>query len=81
MQSLDRIHRVGGSELIAANYYFLQYKNTIDKDIKNNLDTKTKKMYEVIEEDYTIYSLDMFDSDGDSEAYVRLFVNNDKTNN
>lgn len=72
LQSLDRIHRVGGSENHQANYYFLQYKNTIDKDIKLNLDKKAKKMYDVIDEDFTIYSLDMFEDDSESLAYERL---------
>ena len=75
LQSLDRIHRVGGSEITDANYYFLQYKNTIDIDIKANLDKKKKKMFNVIEEDYNIYSLNMFDDDGDEEAYLRLIFN------
>ena len=73
MQSLDRIHRVGGSEINQANYYFLQYENTIDQDIKNNLERKAQKMYDVIEEDYAIYSLDMFGEDDQIEAYERLF--------
>jgi hypothetical protein len=30
-------------------------------------------MYELIEEDYNIYSLDMFEEDEDIEAYHRLF--------
>ena len=33
LQSLDRTHRVGGSEEIESHYYFLQYKNSIDVDI------------------------------------------------
>ena len=33
IQSMDRIHRVGGSEHIAAHYNFLQYENTLDQDI------------------------------------------------
>lgn len=73
LQSLDRIHRVGGSENVEANYYFLQYKESIDTDIKHNLDVKTKKMLEIIDEDYVIYSLDLDETDGDSEAYKRLF--------
>ncbi len=73
LQSLDRIHRVGGSETIGANYYFLQYKNSIERDIKSNIDNKTKKMFDIIEEDYSIYSLNMFETDGDFEAYNRLF--------
>ena len=74
LQSLDRIHRVGGSETTEANYYFLQYKNTIDKDIKSNIDQKTKKMFEIIDQDYEIYSLDMFEQEGDEEAYKRIFM-------
>jgi len=73
LQSLDRIHRVGGSEINQANYHFLQYKNTIDQDILFNLDKKASRMYELIEEDYNIYSLDMFEEDEDIEAYHRLF--------
>jgi SNF2 family DNA or RNA helicase len=78
LQSLDRIHRVGGSENIEANYYFFEYRNTIDIDIKNNVDNKTKKMFEVIEEDYNIYSLDMNEYDGDADAYKRLFMKIEK---
>jgi SNF2 family DNA or RNA helicase len=74
LQSLDRIHRVGGSEFIEANYHFLQYKRTIDLDIKRNVDAKTKKMFDVIEEDYAIYNLDMFESEDDVAAYMRLFA-------
>jgi SNF2 family DNA or RNA helicase len=74
LQSLDRIHRVGGSETTEANYYYLQYKNTIDVDIKRNIDDKTYKMFEIIEEDYPIYSLNMTEADGDAEAYKRIFM-------
>lgn len=73
LQSLDRIHRVGGSEINQANYYFLQYENTIEQDIKQNLENKATKMQEVIDEDYSIYSLDMFEEEEDVRAYERLF--------
>jgi len=73
LQSLDRIHRVGGSETTQANYYFLQYARTIDKDIYSNLRSKAERMYALIEKDYEIYSLDMFEDDGDTEAYQRVF--------
>jgi len=77
LQSLDRIHRVGGSEKTIANYHYLQYANTIDTDIKKNLDKKAKKMFDVIEEDYGVYSLDMFEPDDDDlEAYKRIFKTN-----
>jgi SNF2 family DNA or RNA helicase len=76
LQSLDRIHRIGGSEINVAHYHFLQNANTIDSDIKHNLDQKADRMYRLIEEDYSIYSLNMFEED-DSEiqAYTRLFGN------
>jgi len=73
LQSLDRIHRVGGSEINKANYHFLQYANTIDQDIKSNLEQKAKKMYDIIEEDYGICSLDMFEEEDELQAYERLF--------
>jgi len=74
LQSLDRIHRVGGSEEIEANYFFLQYENSIDQDILNNLRRKADRMSKIIDEDYRIYSLDMFDDDDEEiNAYNRLF--------
>jgi len=75
LQSLDRIHRVGGSEVNEAHYYFLQYENSIDQDIKDNLEYKAQKMYEIIEEDYNIYDLDIYEEyeDNEVEAYKRLF--------
>jgi SNF2 family DNA or RNA helicase len=77
LQSLDRIHRVGGSEINTANYYFLQYESSIDEDIKTNLEVKAQKMYNIIEQDYEIYNLDIFEEtvDDDIAAYKRLFQN------
>lgn len=73
LQSLDRIHRVGGSETKEANYHFLLYENSIDLEIKNNLDEKTRRMFAIVEQEYPIYSLNMFEGDGDTEAYKRIF--------
>ncbi len=76
LQSLDRIHRVGGSEFNEAHYYFLQYENSIDQDIKKNLEAKAQKMYDIIEQDYNIYDLDIYDENDDDDiaAYKRLFL-------
>ncbi|MCC6602456.1 MAG: DEAD/DEAH box helicase [Anaerolineae bacterium] len=78
LQSLDRIHRVGGSEVNTANYYFLQYESSIDQDIKLNLEIKAQKMYAIVEQDYGIYSLDIFEElpEDDIAAYKRLFYKN-----
>ena len=74
LQSLDRIHRVGGSEDRPAHYYFLQYGDTIDADILDNVLAKARRMSAVIDRDYPIYSLDMFAIDEELEAYERLFA-------
>ncbi|MCY3674872.1 MAG: DEAD/DEAH box helicase [Paracoccaceae bacterium] len=75
LQSLDRIHRVGGSEKKRSFYYFLQYENSIDQDILSNLNNKSERMNSIINQDYPIYSLDMFESDDDIDAYLKLFPN------
>jgi len=77
IQSLDRINRVGGSETKEANYYFLQYRSSIDQDIKRNLELKADKMYNIIDQDYNIYDLDIYEEtlDDDVGAYKRLFIN------
>jgi len=76
LQSLDRIHRVGGSELNVANYYFLQYEDSVDQDIKKNLEAKAQKMYDIIDEDYNIYDLDIYEENEENEieAYRRIFL-------
>jgi SNF2 family DNA or RNA helicase len=73
LQSLDRIHRVGGSENRSAHYYVLQYEDTIDHDILLNVRRKASNMSAVIDRDYPIYSADMFGDDEELEAYERLF--------
>ena len=75
LQSLDRIHRVGGSEHKPAHYHFLQYEDTIDEDILANVRAKAENMRAIIDKDYAVYSLDMFAEDEEIEAYERLFGN------
>ena len=78
IQSLDRIHRVGGSENKPSYYHFLQYADTIDGDILINVQRKAENMSRVIDQDYPIYSLDMFEEDDELEAYERLFGSTNK---
>ncbi len=73
LQSLDRIHRVGGSESKKSYYHFLQYRDTIDRDILRNLNDKADRISLIIDKDYPIYSLDMFDQDDDIVLYEKLF--------
>jgi SNF2 family DNA or RNA helicase len=73
LQSLDRIHRVGGSEDKVAHYYFLQYGDTVDRDVLANVQKKAAAMSAIIDRDYPIYDLDMFSVDDELAAYERLF--------
>lgn len=75
LQSLDRIHRVGGSEERPSYYHFLQYENSIDSDILENLNKKANRMQALVDKDYEIYSLDMFDDEDELTAYRRLTRN------
>ena len=43
LQSLDRIHRVGGSEKNPVFYHFLQYENSIDAKIYERVFYNGKK--------------------------------------
>ena len=73
LQSLDRIHRVGGSEEQESFYNFLHYENTIEPDILSNLELKKRKMLNIIESDYNVCSLDMFEENDDLELYETLY--------
>lgn len=73
LQSLDRIHRVGGSEDKIAHYYFLQYADTVDGDVLSNVRKKAAAMSAIIDKNYPIYELDMFSVDDELAAYERLF--------
>ena len=54
LQSLDRIHRVGGSENKMSYYRFLQYANTFEHQILRNLREKASRMADVIDRDFPL---------------------------
>lgn len=74
IQSMDRIHRVGGSEHVPAHYYVLQYADTIERDILSNVHSKVDNMAAIVDRDYPLYSLDMFADEEELDAYARLFA-------
>ena len=57
LQSLDRIHRVGGSEDQSVEYDFLQYKNTVDLKVYNKVFQKANRQMQIIEEDNLTFDL------------------------
>ena len=73
LQSLDRIHRVGGSETKVAHYQFLLYENSLDGDILGSVRRKAANMSAVIDSDCPVYSMDMFSEEDELSAYDRLF--------
>ena len=73
LQSLDRIHRVGGSENKVSHYHFLQYEDTFEDDILKNLEKKCENMSLIIDSDFPIYDLDMSEDNADIDAYERIF--------
>ena len=52
LQSLDRIHRVGGSENRDSHYYFLQYNQTREIDVLERVKEKAEVMHQVLNEDF-----------------------------
>ena len=54
LQSLDRIHRVGGSESKISYYRFLQYADTFEYQILRNLEEKASRMADVIDQDFPL---------------------------
>ncbi len=73
LQSLDRIHRVGGSEDKPSYYHFLQYQDTIDCKILENLRAKATNMLRVLERDYQVVDADMLSEDDELDGYKNLF--------
>ena len=54
LQSLDRIHRVGGSEEKVSYYRFLRYADTFEHEIFANLRAKATRMADIIDQDFPL---------------------------
>ncbi|MDE2823935.1 MAG: DEAD/DEAH box helicase, partial [Chloroflexota bacterium] len=54
LQSLDRIHRVGGSETRTARYSFLMYEDTFEGEILHNLIGKAQRMADIVDTDFPL---------------------------
>lgn len=50
LQSLDRIHRVGGSENKVSYYNFLENLDTVEPNILKNIRTKADKMFSILDD-------------------------------
>lgn len=70
LQSLDRIHRVGGSEDKASYYHFLQYRDTFESQILDNLNAKTDRMLEVIDQEFPLAGAEMPELDVNLDGHI-----------
>lgn len=78
LQSLDRIHRVGGSEDHEAHYHFLQYNDTVEYKILENQKAKAQKMSQIVDGNYAIYDMNMSEIDDiDITLYKDIFSSSD----
>jgi SNF2 family DNA or RNA helicase len=57
LQSLDRIHRVGGSEIHPVYYNFLHYEGTVEPKIFEKVFLKADRQMQIIEEDNLTFDL------------------------
>ena len=65
LQSLDRIHRVGGSEDKPVEYDFLHYNYSVDVKVYNKVFQKANRQMRIIEEEN--FTFDLTDEDGNWE--------------
>ena len=61
LQSLDRIHRVGGSENVPVEYDFLHYNYSVDVKVYNKVFQKADRQMRIIEEEN--FTFDLRDED------------------
>ena len=57
LQSLDRIHRVGGSEIHPVYYSFLHYKKTVDVKVYEKIFQKADRQMQIIESENLTFDL------------------------
>ena len=70
LQSLDRIHRVGGSEHKRSFYLFLQYDDTFEHEVLDNLSQKAARMADVIDQDFPLALDELVDLGFDEEQFI-----------
>jgi SNF2 family DNA or RNA helicase len=57
VQSMDRIHRIGGSVTEPVYYDFLHYENSVDEKVYKRVFAKADRQMQVIEEDNIMFDL------------------------
>ena len=65
VQSMDRIHRIGGSVTEPVFYDFLHYENSVDEKVYKRVFEKADRQMQVIEEDNIMFDLTYSEDDID----------------
>jgi SNF2 family DNA or RNA helicase len=65
IQSMDRIHRVGGSTTEPVYYDFLHYEESIDEEVYRRVFEKADRQMQVIEEENVMFDLNYVEDDID----------------
>ena len=73
VQSMDRIHRVGGSVTEPVYYDFLHYENSVDEKVYKRVFAKADRQMQVIEEDNIMFDL-TYSEDNIDDLYGDLKV-------
>ncbi|MDA8831695.1 SNF2-related protein [Candidatus Pelagibacter bacterium] len=73
VQSMDRIHRVGGSVTEPVYYDFLHYENSVDEKVYKRVFAKADRQMQVIEEDNIMFDL-TYSEDNIDDLYGDLNV-------
>ena len=70
LQSLDRIHRVGGSEQKLSYYRFLQCADTFEYEILANLTEKATRMSDVVDQDFPLALCELANLGIDENGFI-----------
>lgn len=65
IQSMDRIHRVGGSTTEPVYYDFLHYEDSVDEQVYRRVFEKADRQMQVIEEENVMFDLNYVEDDID----------------
>ena len=70
LQSIDRIHRVGGSETKKSYYRYLHYDDTVESAVLDNITHKAQRMSAIIDRGFPLGDIDLEDMELTYEQVV-----------
>lgn len=82
MQSLYRVYRIGSNKKLPVNYYFYESMlsdnlTTLDRIIKDVLDTRLNRMYDMLDDEFSMTPMSLGADDDDDDGFSEPFDVND----